>query len=88
MEQLLITLLDAVRTGGAEALAVLGWGMYFIERFYLHIKRDQQYLEREEYYRAEVEKVRNEYKELSDKITATLTHFTAVLEVLKDRVGR
>lgn len=81
MDALVELVMTAVKTGGSQALAVVGWALYLIERFYVAPKLAQNHKE-------DIERNRLEFKEVSDKSTEVLGQFVVVLEVIKDRLSR
>lgn len=81
MEAIIKVILDAVAAGTPGVLAVVGWGLYLIERYYIGPSREKQY-------RSDLAQFKTEYKELAEKTTQTISQFMTLLEVIKDRVGR
>lgn len=81
MEDIISTLLEAARNGGSEALAVIGWCLYVVERYYIAPKRDAEH-------KAEIKQYGEDFKELAQQGNSVITKFTVVLEVIKDRMGR
>lgn len=81
MDTTIAQIMEAVAKGGPGTLAVVGWGLFLMERYHIGVKRERQY-------REDLDKFRAEYRMLSDKATETIARFTAILEVVKDRVVR
>jgi hypothetical protein len=81
LETIIETILRVIVVGGPQALAVAGWGLYIVERYYSTPKREQQY-------RKDLEAFRSDYKSMSENMSETISRFTIILEVLKDRIGR
>lgn len=92
MDAILKLIVDAVINGGPQALAGLGWLLFIVERYYLSEKRDKSHTERasakEKQHRADLEIFRLDNKELNARMSETLSRFSTMLEVIKDRLGR
>lgn len=81
MDSIITILLQQIVAGGPAVLAVLGWGLYFMERYYVTPRREKEH-------REALKTFKEEYKEIAEKTTETIAHFTTLLEVIKDRMGR
>lgn len=81
MDSVIKTIVDSIIAGGPTALAVVGWCLYIVERYYVGPTREKQY-------RDDLKSFKAEYKELAEKTTETISKFMTILEVIKDRVGR
>ena len=81
MDGILTFILEHLAAGTPGVLAIIGWGLYLVERYYIAPSREKQY-------RDDLSKFKNEYKELAEKTTETISRFMTLLEVIKDRVGR
>ncbi len=81
MDALITLLMNKIAAGGPGILAVLGWGLYFIERYHVSPSKEKQYS-------AELAKARENYTTLSERTTETLAKFSVILEVIKDRMVR
>lgn len=81
MIDFLLEMMSYVAKGGPEALAVLGWGLYLLERFIIGRSREERY-------REDLRGLRNDYETLSGNAIKTIQDFTVILEVLRDRGTR
>jgi len=59
----------------------LGWLLYLLERYYFAPKREKEF-------RTDIATFMDDYKALAERTATTLSSFTTILEVLKDRIGR
>ncbi len=74
-------IIELITKGGASALYVLGWLLYLLERYVYAPRREKEF-------REDVAAFRADYQELADKMATTLSSFSTILEVIKDRIGR
>lgn len=76
----LIDKLISILVDGQETVLALGWIMFLIERYYVAPKR-------EAIFRKDLADFRKDYQQLGEKMAQTLSQFTVMLEVLKERVS-
>lgn len=81
MEDILKLILEGIKNGGPEAFALVGWGFYVIERFYIGRSKDKEHKD-------DIKAFKDEYKATTESTTVAITQFTVLLEVIKDRLGR
>lgn len=67
--------------GGRDAVMALGWMLYLLERYVFSPRREKEF-------REDVAAFREDYQELAEKMSTTLSSFSTILEVIKDRIGR
>jgi hypothetical protein len=81
VEEIIKTIMGAVAMGGSEALAVVGWGLYVLERYYIAPKREAMH-------REDLKAFSEEYKAVTGETNTIITQFMVLLEVIKDRLRR
>lgn len=81
MEPIIKILLAALENPTQTTIALLGWGLYLIEHFYVMPKKERKHQE-------DLKKFGTEYKELAANSNVVITKFMVLLEVIKDRLGR
>ncbi len=75
------SILKILTEGGRDAVMTLGWLLFLLERYVFMPRREKEF-------REDVAEFRKDYSELAEKLSATLSNFSTILEVMKDRVGR
>lgn len=81
MEQALTAIFTYITTKGEDGILMLGWLLYLLERYYFSPRREREF-------RDDLTAVRADYQSLADKLTVTLSGFSTILEIVKDRIGR
>lgn len=82
MEQGIVeAIVKGLTTGGKDFVLTLGWLLYLLDRYYFMPRRESEF-------RADIAKFAEDYKLMADRMSATLTSFSTILEVLKDRIAR
>lgn len=75
------TIVKVLTEGGRDAVMALGWLLYLLERYYFAPRREKEF-------REDIAAFRLDYQELGEKLSTTLSSFSTILEVVKDRIGR
>lgn len=86
MDSVINTILTAISSGGA--IAIVGWGMFFLERFYVAPKREDKHGEEVKLFKETIDGFREDHKDTSAKTVEALHRLTTLLEVVKDRATR
>lgn len=86
MEDIITQIIDAVGTGGP--LAIVGWGLFALERFYVAPKREASYKEQVDDFKRIIETFREDHITTSNKTVDALHNLTTLLEIVKDRAER
>jgi hypothetical protein len=74
-------IISALASGGSDLVMSVGWLLYLLERYHFLPRREKEF-------REDVDAFREDYQELANKMSATLSSFSTILEVIKDRLGR
>ena len=80
-ENIIAIILKGLTEGGPDFVLSLGWLLYLLERYYFAPKREKEF-------RTDIATFMDDYKALAERTATTLSSFTTILEVLKDRIGR
>jgi hypothetical protein len=81
LDSVVSAIIKLVTEGSREAIMALGWLLFVIERYHVTPRREKEF-------REEVAEFRENYQSLADKLSATLSNFSNILEIVKDRIGR
>lgn len=81
MEEAIALILKFITEGGKDGVLLLGWLLFLVERYHFSPKREKEF-------REDLTASRKDYLILADKVAATLSGFSVILEVVKDRIGR
>ena len=80
-EGIVNAIVKGLTEGGPDFVLSLGWLLYLLERYYFAPRREKEF-------RSDVAKFMEDYKSLAEKTANTLSSFSTILEILKDRIGR
>lgn len=81
MDAIVAILLETLKNPSASALIVVGWGLFFVERFYIGPAREKQHKE-------DLKTHAEEFRDVADRTSEAVIKFTTLLEIIKDRIGR
>lgn len=81
MEGIVAVIIKGLAEGGPGFVLSLGWLLYLLERYYFAPQREKEF-------RSDITKFMEDYKTLAERSANTLSSFSTILEVLKDRLGR
>lgn len=80
-EGIINALIKGLTEGGPDFVMSLGWLLFIYERYVLSTRREKEF-------RADISKFMEDYRALAERTASTLSSFSTILEVLKDRLGR
>lgn len=80
-EGIINAIVKGLTEGGPNFVLSLGWLLYLLERYYFSPKREKEF-------REDISKFMEDYKSLAERTANTLSSFSTILEILKDRIGR
>lgn len=80
-EGIINAIVKGLTEGGPNFVLSLGWLLYLLERYYFAPKREKEF-------REDISKFMEDYKSLAERTATTLSSFSTILEILKDRIGR
>ena len=81
MDTIIKELFGELFSSGVNIVLLIGWILFLLERFYMQPKREMQF-------REDLEKWRADYHTMSEHTQEALSRLTIVLEVIKDRTER